>query len=104
MFEPVYRSWTRKADLHIMLADVLERGNMIDPDQPPFADDRHAVAGMLDLRQSGRGTEEGLAISTHLGHHFVEFLLIERVQSAGRCVQYAQAWLVPEGPAYPQFL
>jgi hypothetical protein len=70
-----------------MLVDVLERGNVIDPDQPPFADDRHAVAGVLDLGQDVRGKEDRPAPGAHLGHHGIEFLLIERVQSAGGFIQ-----------------
>src|SRR6266852_4133144 len=83
MFEPVYRSWASKADLHLMLADVLERGNVIDPDQPPFADDGHAVAGVFYFRQNVRGKEDGPAPGAHLGHHGIEFLMIEWVKSAG---------------------
>ncbi len=104
MLEPVYGSRASKADLHVVLADVLERGNMVDPDQPPFANDRHPVAGVLDLGQDVRGQEDGPAISTRLGHHVVEFLLVERVQSAGGFVQDEQARFMHEGLHQPQLL
>ncbi len=77
---------------------------MIDLDQPSLADDRHAVAGVLDLRQDVRGEEDGASLGAHLGDHAIEFLLVERVQSAGRFVQDEQAWLMHEGLHQPHLL
>ena len=74
---------------------------MIDLDQSPFADDSHAIAGMLDLWQNVRGEEDCVSLSAHLGYHFIEFLLVERVESAGWFVQDEQAWLMHEGLHQP---
>ena len=87
-----------------MLADLFERGNVVDPDQPPFTDDRHAVAGVLDFWQDVRGEEDRPSLGAHLGDHAIEFLLVERVQSAGGFVQDEQAWLMHKGLHQPQLL
>src|SRR6266700_2619520 len=71
MVEPVYRGWARKTDLDIVLADLFERRDMTDLDQSPFADDRDAVAGMLDLRQNVRGSacwDQGPDVQSAHGH------------------------------------
>src|SRR5260370_25292056 len=81
IFEPFHRGRVGETDLHIMLADVFELGNMINLDQPSFADDRHTVAGMLYLGEDMRGEEDGASLGAYLGHHFVEFLLVEWVET-----------------------
>src|ERR1700730_16418967 len=102
IFEPFHRGRTSKADLHTVLADIFERGNVIDLDQPPFADDGDAVAGLLYLRQNVGGEEDGASLSVDLGDHFIEFLLVEWVESAGWFVQDEQARFVHEDLHQPQ--
>ncbi len=63
LFEPRYRGRTRKADLDIVLADLFERGNVVDFDQPPFANDRYTVARVLNLWQDVRGEEDRPSLS-----------------------------------------
>src|SRR5438876_7526609 len=83
MFKPFHRGWTRKADFYIVLMNIFECRDMVDFDQVSLADDRDAVAGMLDFRQNVRGEEEGASLGVYLGCHFIKFLLVERVQSTG---------------------
>src|SRR5260370_28555984 len=81
LLEPLDRGRASKGDLYIVLADLFKRRHVIDLDQPSLADDRHAVASMLDLGQDVRGEEDGTSLSTHLRDHTTEFLLVEWVQS-----------------------
>ena len=57
-FEPVEGGRASKGDLHIVLVNLFERRHMINLDQSSLTDDRHAVAGMLDLWQNVRGEED----------------------------------------------
>src|SRR5215467_955614 len=77
---------------------------MIDLDQPPFADDGDAVAGLLYLGQDMRGEEDCAPLGMDLGYHFIEFLLIERVQPTRWFVQDEQARLMHESLHQPDFL
>ena len=81
VLEPRALGWASKGDLYIVLVDLFKRRHVIDLDQSSLADDRHAVAGMLHLRQDVRGEEDGPTLSAHLGYHTIEFLLVEWVQS-----------------------
>src|SRR5579884_1790281 len=101
MLKPLRGGRPGKADLHIVLVDILERGDVIDLDQPPFANDRHAVAGVFDFGQDVRGEKDSTSLCAHLGHNFIEFLLVERIQPAGWLVEDEDARLVHEGLNQP---
>src|SRR5260370_32608711 len=87
ILNPFYRGRVGETDLHLALADIFEGRNMIDRDQLSLTDDRHAVAGVLDLWQDVRGEEDRAPLGVYLGDHFVEFLLVERIEAAGWLVQ-----------------
>src|SRR5258706_2619244 len=71
LLEPRDLGRASKGDLYIVSVDLFQRRHMIDLDQPSLADDRHAVAGMLDLWQDVRGEEDSPSLSTHLGDHAI---------------------------------
>src|SRR5260221_6964715 len=77
---------------------------MIDGDQPPLADDGDAVAGLLHLGEDVRGKEDRASPGLDLGYHFIEFLLVEWIETAGWFIQDEQAWLMHEGLHQSQLL
>src|SRR6266516_2440907 len=60
--EPLGRGRSGEAEVHVVLFDVLERGDLINSHQFALADDAHVLAGVLDLRQVVRGEKDRLAI------------------------------------------
>ena len=104
IFEPFHGGRASKADLYIVLVEIFERRDMIDRDQPPFADDGDAVAGLLYFWENVRGEEDRASLSANFGYHFREFLLVEWIEATGRFVQDEQARLVHKGLHQPQFL
>src|SRR5579884_3538625 len=101
MLKPLRGGRPGKADLHVVLVDVFERGDVIDLDQPSLANDRHAVAGVFDFGQDVRGEKDSTSLCAHFSHHFIEFLLVERIQPAGWLVEDEDARLVHESLNQP---
>src|SRR5690242_17819401 len=86
-----------EGDGDVVALDVFQLGHAAHAHQPPLADDRHAVAGLLHLGQNMRGEEDGAPIVAHFAHHAVKLLLVERIQAVGWLVQNQQARAVHEG-------
>src|SRR5947209_6065488 len=59
--------------------------------QLAFPDDSHAVTNLLNLTHNVRGKENGSAILFCLLDHFVKFLLVERIEAAGRLIKDQEA-------------
>ena len=59
----------------------------MDGHQVAGADDRHAVAEALDLRQHVRAEEDGPALAPQVVEDPVERVLHERIETLGRLVQ-----------------
>src|SRR5579864_6169848 len=62
MLKPFHCGWARKTDLHIVLANIFECGDMVDLDQSSLTDNRHAVTSMLYFRQNVRGEEDSASL------------------------------------------
>src|SRR5262245_30184354 len=45
------RDLAREAELDLVVGEVAQRLDTVDPDEPAVTDDRHAVAGLLDLAE-----------------------------------------------------
>ena len=80
-----------------MVGEVAQGFDAVDLDEDAVADDRHAVAGLLDLGQDVRAQEHGAARVLGLADDAVELLLDERVQAGRGLVEQEQVRPVLEG-------
>ena len=84
-------------ELDLVVGEVAQRLGPIDAGELAAADDRDAVARLLDLGQDVRAQEDGAALFLGLADDRVELLLDERVEAGRRLVEEQQVGPVLEG-------
>ena len=85
-----HRHVAGEAQLDLMVGKVAKRLHSIDLDQPALADDRDAIAGLLDLAEDVAGQEDRPALGLGLADDLVEGLLDERIETGRRLVEDQQ--------------
>ncbi len=83
--------------LDLVVGEVAQRLDAVDLDEPAVADDRDAIAGLLDLAQDVAREEDRPALGLRLADDLVERLLDERVEARRRLVEEQQVRPVLEG-------
>ena len=73
-----------------MVGEVAQRLDTVDSDQPAVADDRDAIARLLDLGQDVAREEDRPALCLRLADELVERLLDERIEARRRLVEDQQ--------------
>ena len=86
----------REPQLDLVVGEIAQRLDPVDPDQPALADDRDPVAGLLDLGQDVAREEDRAALGLRLADDLVERLLDERVEARRRLVEDQQVGPVLE--------
>jgi hypothetical protein len=94
----------RELDGHAVIAAPAHLRDVLDRREPPFADDRDAIADALDLAEVVRGQEHGSAARLVLADDRQELLLHERVEARGRLVEDEQLRPVEERLDEPDLL
>ena len=87
-----------------MVGEVAQAVDGVELGQPPVADDRHALAGLLDLGQDVRREEHRRAVGHRLAQRLEERLLDERVEARRRLVEHQQLGAVLEGGDHADLL
>ncbi len=83
---------------------LADRLDAVDLDKPALADDRHAVAGAIDLIDDVRRQEDGPAVRLGLADDLEEGLLDERIEPGGRLVEDEQVGSMLERHDQPDLL
>ncbi len=74
----------------------VERRDLFDRDEEPFANDRDVITEVLDLVQHVRRQEHGAALGGDLTDELLELVLDERVEPRSRLVQDQELGLMHE--------
>ena len=74
----------------------MERRDLFDRDEQPFANDRDVITEVLDLVQHVRRQEHGAALGGDLTDELLELVLDERVEPRSRLVQDQELGLMHE--------
>ncbi len=99
-----HRHLAGEAQLDLVVGEVAQRLDPVDLDQPALADDRDAVAGLLDLAEDVARQEDRPALGLGLADDLVEGLLDERVEAGGRLVEDQQVGPMLERDDQPDLL
>src|SRR6185503_3503104 len=95
--EGAQRDLAREAQLDLMVGEIAERLDPVDLDQDAVADDRDAVARLLDLAEDVAREEHGPTLGLRLADDLEERLLDERIETRGRLVEDEQVRPMLEG-------
>src|SRR5262245_27791501 len=95
--ERAHRRLAGEPQLDLVMGQVAERFDAIDFHEQPVADDRDAVAGLLDLAEDVAREKDRPALRLRLADELVERLLDERVEPGRRLVEHQQVRPVLEG-------
>src|SRR5207302_9764827 len=92
-------NWNRRAegDRHFVTLDGLYLRHVPDAHETPVADDPDRGARLFDFTQDVRREKDGPPLSARLEDHAIEFLLVQRIEAAGRLVENQQARAMHEG-------
>ncbi len=94
----------RELQLDLVMGKVTERFDAIHLDDAAFPDDRHAIAGLLDLAEDVAREEGCSALADGLAQELEERLLDERVEPGGGLIEHEQVGSVLEGDDEPDLL
>ena len=85
--ESAERQIAGEPQLDLVMGEIAEPLDAVDLDEQALADDRDAVAGLLDLAEDVAREEDRPALGLRLADDLVERLLDERVETRRRLVE-----------------